>query len=186
MATKENVFTNTDKRLFYLSDDVDRESIGKLCFNLIYLLHEDDEHDEKEKNFERKPICIYVNSFGGSVYDMWALIDIILHSKTPIHTYCTGYAMSAGFQIFLSGHERYASKNATLLYHQLSGWNNGRYMDMKQDMEERDRNQKDIEDFVLSRTKITANRIEKVRTEKLDWYIHSEDFERLGIAKVIE
>lgn len=30
---------------------------------------------------------------GGGVYDTWALIDIILNSKTPIYTYCAGYAI---------------------------------------------------------------------------------------------
>lgn len=185
MATKDNIIINTDKRLFYLSDNIDNESIGKMCFNLLYLLQEDDEHDEKEKGFERKPIRIYVNSYGGSVYDMWALIDIMLRSKTPIHTYCTGYAMSAGFQIFLAGHKRFASKNATLLYHKLSSWRRGKYLDIKQEMKELDRNQADIETYVVSRSKITQDRLDDIRVKKIDWYIHSDEFEKLGLAEII-
>lgn len=185
MSKADNVLCNTDKRLLYLSENINSETIGKMCFNLLFLLQDDDNKDKKEKEYKREPIKIYVNSFGGSVYDMWALIDIIMNSKTPIYTYCTGYAMSAGFQIFLAGHKRFASKNSTLLYHQLSGWTTGKYLDMKQTIEERDRNQLDIERYVIERSNIKQCRIDEVREKKLDWYIHSEDFIKLGIADEI-
>lgn len=185
MAERENYICNTNKRLFYLSDNVDKTTIGKVCFNLLYLLQEDDETDKKEKDFKREPIKIYVNSFGGSVYDMWALIDIMLNSKTPIYTYCTGYAMSAGFQIFLAGEKRYVSKNATLLYHQLSMWTGGKYLDVCNVMQERERNQKDIEKYIMSRTNISQEKLNEVREKKIDWYIHSEDCEKLGIAEIM-
>ena len=81
-----NVFINTDKRLFYLSDDINSETIGQLCFYLLNIIQEDDEKDEKQKDFKREPIKFYINSNGGNVYDMWGLIDIMLNSKTPIHT----------------------------------------------------------------------------------------------------
>lgn len=79
MADNEDVLLNIDERLFYISNDIDNETMGKICFNLLYLLQEDDNKEEKEKNFERKPVKIYINSYGGSsVYDMWSLIDIML------------------------------------------------------------------------------------------------------------
>lgn len=31
---------------------------------------EDDDRDDREKDFKREPIRIYINSYGGSVYDM--------------------------------------------------------------------------------------------------------------------
>lgn len=100
MGTKDNTYANTGKRLYFLSDDVDNESIGQLTWNILHQLAEDDEKDKKEKDYKREPIKIYINSYGGKIYDMWGLIDIILNSKTPIYTYCTGYAMSAAFKIF--------------------------------------------------------------------------------------
>ena len=97
----DNIRLNTDKRLFYISDDIDNTTISVINFNLLYLLQEDDEKEAKEKDFKRTPIKIYINSNGGEIDDMWSLIDIMLNSKTPIYTYCTGYAMSAGFLIEL-------------------------------------------------------------------------------------
>ena len=85
-STRDNTYTNTNNRTFYLSDDVDNESIGKLMWDLLYQIREDDEKDENEKDYKREPIKLYINSHGGSAYDMWGLIDIILNSKTPIYT----------------------------------------------------------------------------------------------------
>lgn len=180
-----NVYSNTDKRIFYLSDDITSESIGNICFNLLSLLAEDDKEDEEKKNFERKPIKIYVNSFGGSVYDMWALIDIIQSSKTPIHTYCTGMAMSAAFLIFISGHKRFMSKNATLLYHQSSCWYFNKYQDLIEGVDEMSWIQGNIESFVMQKTKMTAPELTEIREKKQDVFIHSQEAVGKGMVDEI-
>ena len=183
--SKENVYCNGENRLFYLSDDVDNSSIGQLCWSLISKLQEDNNKEEKEKNFTREPIKIYINSYGGSVYDMWALIDIILNSKTPIYTYCTGYAMSAAFKIFLAGHKRFATKHATFMYHQMSCKRHGKYQDLVEDREQMDYLQKSIEEYVVERTKLTQADMDDIREKKKDFYIHSKDAVRCGIVDEI-
>lgn len=182
LASREDILINTDKRLFYISNDVDNETIGKMAFNLLFLLQSDDEREAKEKEFKREPIKIYVNSFGGSVYDMWALVDIILNSKTPIHTYCTGYAMSAACKIFLAGHKRFISKHATLLYHQMGCWAGGKYQDAVENMEQMAYLQNMIEDYVATRTKMTMDELKKIRETKYDYYIQPDEAIRLGFA----
>ena len=129
MNSKDNIYANTDERILFLSDDIDNESVGSITWNILRLIKSDDEKDKKEKDYRREPIKLYINSYGGSVYDMWGLIDIILNSKTPIYTYCTGYAMSAAFKIFLAGHKRYCYKHSTFMYHQMSCWRSGKYQD---------------------------------------------------------
>jgi ATP-dependent Clp protease protease subunit len=185
MSNANNIYIDTDNRLFYISDGVDHNSMGKACYSLLSLLQKDEKTESEQKNFKRQPIKIFINSFGGSMYDMWALIDIITTSQTPIYTYCTGYAMSAGFLIFLAGHKRFVTKHATLMCHQLSMWDNGKLSDMQQVMEEREENQRDIEDFIIKQTKITQERLDEIRIKKIDWYIKSTDVEKLGIAEVI-
>lgn len=184
-TNKENIYINTDERLFLIQDDIDNATISKVLYNIIYLIKIDNDKDSSEKNYTRKPIHIYVNSRGGYVDDMWSLIDVILSSKTPIHTYCTGYAMSAGFQIYLAGHKRFISKHAKLLYHQVSGYNWGKYLDMKQDFKDVERDQTEIIKYILSRTKITKERIDEVVEKKIDWYIYSDEAIKLGIADEI-
>lgn len=174
-----------NNRIFYLSNDVDEGSIGDLCFNLLCILEEDDKKDQKEKDYKREPIKFYIQSYGGDIYGMWALVDIMLDSKTPIYTYCTGYAMSAGLIIFLAGHKRFVSKHATLLYHQMSGFRSGKYQDLVEDREEMDHLQETIEEYVVSRTKLTKKDLKKIRETKRDVYYHADEAIELGIADEI-
>lgn len=183
--TKDNTYTNGDERLFYLSDNVDNSSIGQLCWSLIFQLQDDDKREAKEKDFKREPIKLYINSCGGSVYDMWALIDIILNSKTPIYTYCTGYAFSAAFKIFLAGHRRFATNHATFMYHQLSTWNSGRYQDIVEDMDETKYVQRTIEEYVIDRTDLSQSFLDEIREKKKDFYIHPEEALKFGIIDEI-
>ena len=176
-----DIYCNSNNRLIYISDDINNCSIGAVCYNLLSIINDDDKQDEKEKNFTREPIKIYINSFGGELYDMWSLIDIILNSKTPIYTYCTGYAMSAAFKIFLAGHKRYATKHASFMYHQINCWYSGKYQDTVEYRKEIDKLQQQIEDYVIERTKITKEKVEEIRLEKKDFYIHSQEALELGI-----
>lgn len=185
MAIREDILLNTDKRLFYISNDIDNETMGKMCFNLLYLLQEDDNKEAKEKDFKREPIKIYINSYGGSVYDMWSLIDIILNAKSPIYTYCTGYAMSAAFQIFLAGSKRFATKHSTFMYHQISCWRQGKYQDLVEDREQMDSLQKTIEEYVIDRTKLTKADLDDIRERKKDFFINSQNALKWGIIDEI-
>lgn len=181
-STRDNTYTNTNNRTFYLSDDVDNESVGKLMWNILYLIREDDEKDEKEKDYKREPIKLYINSYGGEIYDMWGLIDVILNSKTPIYTYCMGYAMSAAFEIFLAGHKRYCYKHSTFMYHQTNYWRSGKYQDFVEDRDEMDWLNKKIEEYVINRTNLTKDDIKEIREKKKDFYIHSDKAVKYGIV----
>ena len=105
-----------------MADNIDNESAGKLMWDILYLIREDGEQDKKILCYNREPIKLYINSYGGSIDDMWGLIDIILASKTPIYTYCLGYAQSAAFNIFLAGHKRFCLEHSVFMYHQMSAF----------------------------------------------------------------
>lgn len=184
-SNAENILINTDKRLFYLSDDIDSTSIGKMCFNLLCLLQQDDEDENEKRDFKREPIHIYINSVGGNIYDMWALIDIIEHSQTPIYTYCTGYAMSAALSIFLAGHKRFATRHATFMYHQIYSYAEGKYQDLVEDIRETDYLNKQNEEYVIKKTKLTKSDIDNIRNRKQDFFIHTDDALKLGIIHEI-
>ena len=170
MSSKDNSYANTDKKTLFLSDDVDNESIGKLTWSILQQIREDNKRQ------------LYINSYGGSVYDMWGLIDVILNSKTPIYTYCTGYAMSAAFKIFLAGHKRYCYKHSTFMYHQMSCWRSGKYQDLVEDREEMDWLNKKNEEYVIDRTNLTKDDIDEIREKKKDFYIHSDKAVKYGIV----
>jgi len=115
--------------------------------------------------------------------DMWVLVDIMLNSKTPIYTYCTGYAMSAGLKIFLAGSKRFMSKHAVLFYHQMSYREYGKHQDIIENREERDNCQAELENYVCNRTNISKEKLDEIRLCKKDWYIHLDEAIELGIAE---
>lgn len=181
--SNENIHINN--RTIYFADDVCSNTIGKACAEILKIIKEDDEKDISQKNYKRKPINLFIQSEGGSVYAAWSLIDIIENSKTPINTYCTGYAMSAGLKIFLASHKRYCTRHATFMYHQMYSYRQGKYQDLVEDWEQLDYLNKQNEEYVLERTKITKERLEEVKQKKIDWYIHPEEALELGIVDEI-
>ena len=91
-----------EDRIIYLSSDISDSSTSDICKQIISYNEVDRKGIARYRQYQIKPIYLYVQSFGGSVYDMWALIDIMESSNTPIITYCTGYCMSAAADIFLA------------------------------------------------------------------------------------
>ena len=62
---------------------------------------------------ERKPIRIYIMSYGGELDYMWSLVDSIALSATPVYTINMGIAASAASLIFIAGHQRYMLQTAS-------------------------------------------------------------------------
>lgn len=181
-STRDNIFINTDKRVFYIHDDINKDSMSRVCFELLFLLAEDQEKEDKEKNYKREPIKIYINSYGGYIDDMWALVDIMLKSKTPIYTYSTSHADSCGFLIFIAGSKRFITKHTKMCCHQFSSGTKGTYQDIKEQVEDLDRLWRDLEEYICTQTNITRARLQDIRERKLDWYIYSEESIGLGVA----
>ena len=131
--------------LFSASDAIDRH----LLDNDIHYLHGDITNDNVSEaikwilaaNLQKKPkrtLTLYVNTYGGDLYEAFALIDIMKNSYHNISTIGIGAVMSAGFLIFASGREgeRYIGKNAGSMNHQHSDEMNSKMHDMKAQMKE--------------------------------------------------
>ena len=150
--------------------------------NILYLTEQDQENNNvdsiiksilevNESNKTSSPIKLYINSYGGDVYQFFGLIDVILASKTPIYTYTLGAAMSCALLVALAGHKRFAYKHSTFMYHQISlgEWDVAK--NLEEDLIETKRLHKLIEELVLDKTTITKEQIEDIHNHKRDWYI---------------
>lgn len=89
--------------------DIETEIIN----DIIHSIYEINEEDVKKQTAD--PIKLIINSAGGEIYSGLALIDVINTSLTPIHTICHGSAMSMGLIVFVAGHHRTASPNASFI-----------------------------------------------------------------------
>lgn len=61
-GNKENVYIDMENRLFYLSGDIDCDSISKINFNLIKLIMEDNKNKSTDNEYVYKPVYLYINS----------------------------------------------------------------------------------------------------------------------------
>lgn len=177
-----------DRKLF-LAKQVDQASINEISKAIINI-NEDDArlkriYEAYELEYRPKPIQLYIDSYGGYVYQCFGLLGIMKASKIPVHTIVTGCAMSCGFLISITGYKRFGYPKSTYLYHQVSGGAIGKAKDLEEDVIETLRLQKMIEEHTLEHTKITAKKLEKVYKGKKDWFIDTEEALKLKIIDEI-
>jgi ATP-dependent Clp protease protease subunit len=146
------------KRDLFFTKQVDQASIGELTQRVIEI-NKDDDHLKKvysiyNLNYEPAPIKIYIDSYGGYVYQCFGLLSVIERSQTPVHTIVTGCAMSCGFMMLICGHKRFAHRLSTPLYHQVSSGAFGTLKEMEEKIEESKRLQKQLESIVKEKTDI--------------------------------
>ena len=116
-----------NNRRIFLFDDVDNQPIG-MVIKALYLM------DSEKKT----PIELFIGSYGGCEYDMFALYDAIRTVHSPIHTTAIGKCMSAAPLLVCAGKKghRYATPNTFFMVHQ--GWDNigeKRFDEVKNDLE---------------------------------------------------
>ena len=163
-------------RTIILCGEVDDNTVYDLMEMICDINEYDDENEDNVRDYERKPIKMIINSFGGSVYDGFALIGVMENSKTPIHTYCYGSAMSMALLILVSGHKRFGHRLATFMYHEcLDSPAYDKLATLKENLEETKRIMKVYDDQLLSKTKLKRKQIEDTKKIKLDWYMSPEE-----------
>lgn len=174
-----------DSRIVHLNKDVEPDSVGPIIEQILKWNEEDDEKDLKRKDFKRKPIKLVVNTYGGYVYDGFALCSVMEQSKTPIHTYVYGKAMSMGFLIAAYGHKRYASKLVTFMYHGVSGWAWGKVDEMKDQVAEAERLQNVYDKALLSKTGLRETDLQPTKDKRTEWYFGAEEALKVGLIDEI-
>lgn len=170
-------------RIIYLNEDISGYTID----NIVPLIRHINSQDDKENipNEERKPIELYITSAGGSAYDGWNVVSVIENSRTPVHTYVEGYAMSMALPIYLAGSKRFLGKYASLLYHELRGQANGTRQEVKRLDKEYDRLQKVYDDYIINHSSITQEVLDTHQEKVSDWYIDAETAGQYGMYDVL-
>ena len=172
----------------YLKGDVDEEMWQTLVDKINEIRSADEEIDINNAgtlaliginiNPIRPAINIYLSTFGGIIYDMFAIYDEIkqLTSEYTVNIYCAGKIMSAGTIIMLAVdlEHRFAYANTTFMYHTLSGWNGGKIKDMEEDIDENKRLHKRMWNIYKENTGIPENILDEIYKCKKDYYISAE------------
>ena len=122
---------------------------------------------------QRKPIRIIIMSYGGSADYMWMIVDAIRASKTPIYTYNIGAAHSSAGLIFMAGHKRFMTPNATMIIHEGSAGFEGDAGKVLDASESYKKVLKKMKDYILERTEIPKATLNRKKAN--DWELNADD-----------
>lgn len=170
-----------DRRIF-LSEEVDRESIFKVCYYLDRLVKLDQQTGAKED------IEIVISSYGGYIYDGLALISKIESLKDmgyKVITTINSVAMSMGFMIGIVGSVRRALRHSRLMCHQPNSESWGTLQDQEESIEETQKLWTRIKELITKYTDITDEELEEIKSKKYDWYLWSEEAKELNVIDEI-
>ena len=139
------------------------------------------------ENLEQKPnkiLTLYINSYGGDLYQAFALIDVMRVSKHPVRTIGIGTIMSAAFLIFASGQKgnRYIAKNTGIMCHQFSDSQEGKYHDIKAQAKEAEMCNARMVDVLRAATGLTVAKVKSKLLPASDVYLTAEDLVELKVA----
>lgn len=171
-------YKNLDERILWIDFTIDEALLDISKYILRYNMEDKDIPIEM-----RKPIKLLIFTHGGRVDATFNLIDIMEMSKTPIYTYNMGNAMSAGFQILISGHKRFCLKRSTALYHSGSGGTQGTFEQTQAQMKEYKRINSVFEKDTLAKTKIDSKTFAKNKIK--EWYMSAEEQLHYGVVDEI-
>ena len=139
--------------------------------------------DKLKKPEERRPIYIYIMSYGGDMDYMWSVIDTIEASVTPVYTVNLGTAGSAAALIFMSGHKRFAFPRSRVVIHEGSASMAGDSTKVLDASDSYRKAIKRMKQYIVSRTKIPPSTLNKKRNN--DWELDAETCEKYGVCDFI-
>tara|TARA_B100000085_G_C18496401_1_gene493520 strand:- start:73 stop:732 length:660 start_codon:yes stop_codon:yes gene_type:complete len=171
-------------RVIGLYSNVEDEKIAELTQAILYL-NETNKMRDKEKE-ETKPIEFYINTYGGSADDMFAMYDVMrqVQQDTEIHTIGVGKVMSAGTLLLAAGTKgkRKIGRNCRVMIHNVAAGNFGTLPNLTNELEAIQRLQDDYISAMVENTKFTRKKLEKLLNEKVNIYLDADEAVKYGLA----
>tara|TARA_Y100000310_G_scaffold217314_1_gene218388 strand:- start:3756 stop:4385 length:630 start_codon:yes stop_codon:yes gene_type:complete len=132
----------------------------------------------------KAPIYLMLNSPGGSIHSMFAIVDAMLTTTCPVVTIGTGIIMSAAVPILAAGTRghRYVTPHTRFLLHQQSGGQVGSQSDLRVAFEESEVLHGMHKDLLKKLTKINKSTINKIMEQPVDHFFGVDDALKFGIA----
>ena len=162
--------------IIFLNDEINQHTLTDLIIRTRSLLD-----NRKQKD---APINLMINSPGGDVHEMFAIIDYIESLDVKVNTICRGKAFSAAAVILTCGTgSRMMSKRSTMMFHQSSSFLGGKMSDITAYLDNVKNLEKHVYTLLASRTNKDAEYWrEHMRT---DFFLSAEEAKELGIIDQI-
>lgn len=165
---------DVESSTIYLFGDIADGTLYDFTLKIKAILHM--RGDEKKDD----PINVVINSDGGDVYEALGMIDFMQSLNVKINTVCRGRAMSAAALLLCSGTGvRAASKNSTIMFHEISSGIYGKSSDMKANVQHTEKLEEILINIITANSKKDAS-FWKERILK-DYYLSPEESLELGV-----
>lgn len=189
-----------DSMDIYISGDIDENSLEKFRKDINDKLEEIDKIISEQSTVLislgisredckiRVPsFNIYINTYGGSVYPGLGICDMIeeLTRNYDVNIICSGYIMSMGIPIMLSGTKRLAHKNTTFMIHEISTFTWDKLSKVKEDVKETERLNNILKDIIVKNSKVTKKEINDWYEKKIDKFMDVEEALKYGLIDEI-
>lgn len=132
-------------------------------------------------------IPIFIDSYGGEIYALLAMLDIISTATKPIATVALGKAMSCGSILLACGGSknlRFVGPNSTVMVHDAATVSFGKIEELKADVGEAERLNIKIFEMLNDSCGKPKGFFQKLVAEKkhVNWYLDSKEALKLGLA----
>ena len=137
-------------------------------------------------NTGQKVIPVVIDSYGGQVYSLMAMISSIKHSELPVATIIEGKAMSCGAILFSFGTQgyRFMDPDATLMIHDVSSMDMGKVEELKAGALEADRLNSIVYKMMAQNCGKKDDYFLKIVDKKkhADWFLDAAETKKHGMA----
>ena len=161
--------------------DVTEEKAADLISALLVLAQTKDEDEERAED-----IKLYVNTYGGSADEMFAIYDVMNFCKQhcDIQTIGLGKVMSAGTLLLAAGTKgkRYLGSHARVMLHAVNGGHVGELHNLQNEMEQMAGLQESYIQAMSNETSMTKRQIQTLINRKVNVYLSSEEAIEKGLA----
>ena len=170
-----------ESRSIMFVGEVTEEKAAEFISALLVLAQTKDEEDERADD-----IKIYINTYGGSADEMFAIYDVMNWCKElcDVQTIGIGKVMSAGTLILAAGTKgkRCLSPHCRVMIHSVNGGQVGDLHNLKNEMEQIAGLQDSYIQAMSSETNMTKRQIQTLINKKINVYLDAEEAIGKGLA----
>ena len=144
----------------------------------------------RAQNTGQPVLPVIIDSYGGQVYSLMAMISDIQHSRIPVATIVQGKAMSCGAILFSFGVEgmRYMDPDATVMIHDVSSMGWGKVEEIKADAKEVERLNQKVYKMMAQNCGHHEDYFLDIVHEKghADWFLDAKEAKRHKLANKLK
>ena len=170
-----------ESRSIMFVGEVTEDKAAEFISALLVLAQTKDDEAERADD-----IKIYINTYGGSADEMFAIYDVMNWCKElcDVQTIGLGKVMSAGTLILAAGTKgkRYLSSHCRVMMHSVNGGHVGELHNLQNEMEQMAGLQDSYIQAMSCETSMTKKQLQSLINKKINIYLDAEETIAKGLA----